>query len=83
MEIETSTRARPMAAVRVSRVNQETRMSASMMACARASTKYDFPVPLGPLTERFSARPTHSRVRNADWVAGSIEEPCSGQDSKV
>ena len=40
-----STVARPIAAVRVSRVNQETRIPASMTLCASASTKCVFPVP--------------------------------------
>jgi hypothetical protein len=37
--------ARPMVAVRVSRVNQATRRSASIAAWANASTKWDLPVP--------------------------------------
>ena len=37
--------ARPMAAVRVSRVNQATRIPASMAWCASASAKCDLPVP--------------------------------------
>ena len=57
-----STLARPIAAVRVSRVNQDTRMLASMTLWARASTKWVLPVPEGPAMARFSARVTHSRV---------------------
>jgi len=37
LAMEASTLARPMVAVKVSRVNKETRMSASMTACARAA----------------------------------------------
>jgi putative transposase len=33
-----------------------------------ASTKWDLPVPDGPATARFSARPIHSRVDRACWV---------------
>src|SRR6266508_2289159 len=40
--------ARPMVAVRLSRVNQTTRRSASMAAWASASTKWLLPVPEGP-----------------------------------
>jgi hypothetical protein len=39
-----------------SRVNQATRMPASMAAWARASTKWLLPVPEGPARARFSAR---------------------------
>jgi hypothetical protein len=30
--------------------------------------------------DRFSARPTHSRVASPDWVPGGMEESCSRQD---
>ena len=40
-----STVARSIAAISDSRVNQETRMPASMTLCAKASTKCVFPVP--------------------------------------
>src|SRR2546430_2453324 len=43
-----STLALPMVVVRDSRVNQDTRMSFSIAAWARASTKWLLPVPLGP-----------------------------------
>jgi len=48
----------PMAAVRVSRVNQATRRSFSIAAWARASAKWLLPVPEGPAMTRFSARLT-------------------------
>ena len=75
--------ARPIAAVRVSRVNQATRRSFSIAAWARASTKCDLPVPDGPAMTRFSARPIHSRVASAFWVAAGMEESSGRQEAKV
>lgn len=54
---EPSAPARPTAAVRDSRVNQATRRPESIAACASASTRWVLPVPEGPVTARFSARP--------------------------
>jgi hypothetical protein len=56
-------------------------MSASITASARASTEWLSPLPDGPLTDRFSALPTYSRVRSAFCVAASLEQSCSRQDS--
>lgn len=56
LAMDPSTLARPMAAVSVSRVDQETRMPASMTRWARASTKWVLPVPEGPVIVRFSRR---------------------------
>jgi len=54
-----------------------------MTAWASASQKSDLPVPDGPQTARFSARPIHSRVRRAYWVGTGIDESASRQVSKV
>ena len=81
--IEASILARPTVMVSDSRLNQATRMPASMTAWPRASTKWLLPVPDGPAMARFSARPTHSRVRNADWVGAGMEESSGRHDSKV
>ena len=62
---EASILARAKVAVSDSRLNQLTRMPASMTAWAIASQKCDLPLPDGPQIARFSARPTHSRVRRA------------------
>jgi hypothetical protein len=78
-----STAARPRAAVSDSRVNQATRLPASMALCASASAKCDFPVPDGPAIQRFSARVTHSRVARACWAGSGMEESVSRQDAKV
>jgi hypothetical protein len=72
-----------MVAVNDSRVNHATRIPASMTLWAIASTKWLLPVPDGPATARFSARPIHSRVANPDWVPGGIEESASRQESNV
>lgn len=74
LAIDASTDARPIAAARNARVNQETRMPSSMTLCANASTKWVFPVPLGPAMARFSARPTHSSVASPVWVPAGTEE---------
>jgi hypothetical protein len=65
---EPSAPARPTAAVIDSRVNQATRRPVSIAAWARASTRWVFPVPDGPVTARFSWRPSHSSVGRACWV---------------
>lgn len=81
--IDPSTAARPIAAVNDSRLNHDTRIPASMTACASASTKWVLPVPDGPLTARFSARCTHSNVASACWVGSGIDESVSRQEEKV
>jgi hypothetical protein len=48
-------------------VNQATVVPACTAACPRASQKWDFPVPDGPQTHRFSRRPTHSRLDTLRW----------------
>ena len=65
--------ARARVAVRDSSKNHATRIAASMTAWSSASTKCELPVPVGPVTARFSARPTHSRVSKVAWVAARIE----------
>ena len=59
---------------RASRVNQATCSPASTACCPRASSRNVLPVPAGPQTTRFSARPIHSRVRSAAWVGAGIED---------
>src|SRR5664279_2667873 len=78
-----STVARPMVAVSDSRVNHATRIPSSMALWAIASTKWLLPVPEGPATARFSARPIHSRVASPDWVPGGIEESPWRQEVNV
>ncbi|SDY87185.1 hypothetical protein SAMN05216215_103784 [Saccharopolyspora shandongensis] len=78
-----STLALPTAVVRVSMVNHATRMSFSMAAWARASTKWPLPVPLGPATARFSCLLIHSRVDSAFWVASGMEDSSGCQVENV
>jgi hypothetical protein len=69
-----------MTAVSDSRVNQATRIPASMALCASASANCDFPVPDRPAMQRFPARVTHSRVARACWAGAGMEESVSRQD---
>ena len=64
-------------------MNQATRRSFSIAAWARASTRCDLPVPDGPATTRFSARPIHSRVASASWVAAGTEDSSGRQEENV
>ena len=81
--IEASTLDFPIVVVRVSRVNQATRRSFSIAACASASVRCVLPVPDGPVSTRFSCRSTHSRVISAFWVASLIEESSGRQLENV
>ncbi len=81
--VDPSTAARPIAAVNDSRVNHDTRIPASITACANASTKWVLPVPDGPLTARFSARCTHSNAARAPWVGAGIDESSSRHEENV
>ena len=80
---DASTLARPRASVSDSRLNHATRMPASITAWAMASVKWLLPVPLGPQMARFSARPTHSKVRRACWVGRGMDERAGSKESKV
>ena len=64
-------------------MNQATRRSFSIAAWARASARWDLPVPDGPAMTRFSARPIHSRVASAFWVASGTEDSSGRQDENV
>ena len=80
---ESSARWRRTRTPRASRVNQATWRPASTAAWPSASSRNVLPVPAGPQTTRFSARPIHSRVRSAAWVGAGIEEVASFQAWKV
>src|SRR5665213_696675 len=54
-----------------------------MARCPIASKKWLLPVPLGPQTTRFSARPTHSRFFNPETVGRAIREISSSKTAKV
>ena len=82
-DTEPSTRARPMVAVSVSRLNQATRWPDSMALAASASHQWVLPVPDGPASTRFSARPSHSSVARACWVGSGMADSVSRQDSRV
>ena len=63
--------------------NQATLRPESIAAWPSASQKWLLPVPLGPQTQRFSCRSTHSRVRSACWLACGMELAASSQTAKV
>lgn len=65
LAVDASTLERLIVWVSLSSVNHDTLSSSSTALCPSASQKCDFPVPDGPEIERFSARPTHSRVISA------------------
>src|SRR6266536_3649647 len=81
--VDPSALARPIVAVRVSRVNHAIRRLASIAFWARASTKWDLPVPDGPATARFSARPIHSSVDKACWVGAGMDDSAGRQVANV
>src|SRR5437660_12377052 len=75
---EASTLALVMVAVSDSSENQETRIPASMTAWPTASAKWLLPVPLGPHSARFSARPTrqgHQGLLGGPGNGGTLRMP--------
>ncbi len=81
--IVSSMRCRRISVARSSMENHATMWPVSMACWPRASQKWLFPVPDGPQTTRFSARPTHSRLRRASWVGCGIGLRAGSQTSKV
>src|SRR5437764_11884257 len=81
--VDPSALARPMVVVNVSRVNHATRRSCSMALWAKASTKWDLPVPDGPATARFSWRLIHSSVDSACWVGCGMDDSSGRQVANV
>ena len=64
-------------------VNHATVIPASTAAWPSASQKWDFPVPDGPQTHRFSRRATHSSEARASWVGRGMGEAAASQSPKV
>lgn len=73
----------PIAAARISRLNQATRGSFSIAAKAKPSLKCDLPVQAGPAFTRFSARLSHSRVIREFRVGPGMVESSVRYDARV